>query len=70
MGAGRSADGAGGECECVGEEEKVVCVSAGEGRGEGAAAGNPMGGCWGPPESATRGSGDGSELRSRRCCAW
>lgn len=55
MGGGRSADGGDGGCVCVDEEEMVVCVLAGEGREEGVAAGNPKGGCWGPPESVVRG---------------
>lgn len=40
-GAGTSADGGDGGCVCVDEEEKVVCVLAGEGREEGVAVGNP-----------------------------
>lgn len=40
VGEGMSADGEDGGCVCVDEEEKVVCVLAGEGMEEGVAAGN------------------------------
>lgn len=55
VGGGRSADGGGGGRVCVGGEEKVVCVLAGEGREEGEAAESPWGGCCGPPEKEARG---------------
>ena len=54
-GGGRNADDGGGGCVRVGGVEKVVCELAGEGREEGEAAGNPQGGCCGPPEKAGRG---------------
>lgn len=40
VGEGMSADGEDGGCVCVDEEEKVVCVLAGEGTEEEVAAGN------------------------------
>lgn len=54
-GGGRSADGAGGGCVCVGGEETAARVSAGEGREEGEAAESPRAGCCGHPETAVRG---------------
>lgn len=49
VGGGRSADGGGGECVCVGEVEKVECGLVAEGREEGVAAGSPQVGYCGPP---------------------
>lgn len=55
VGGGRSADGGGGGCVCVGGVGKVECDLAVEGREEGEAAGSPQGGYCGPPEKVVRG---------------
>lgn len=54
-GAGKSADGGGGDCVCAGEGERVVCEWAVAGKEVGEVTGSSQVGCCGPPVTTVKG---------------